>query len=366
MIRAVIVDDEQPARERLRLLLEGRGVDIVGEAADGDRALECIEALAPELVFLDIQMPGLSGLEVASRLSAPRPRLLFCTAYDEFALAAFEHQAVDYLLKPINRDRLGATVDRIRSEIESQRQHRRAEEEAGRTQARLMPRGGAAVAGLACHGACRPARDVGGDFFDFFPLGPDRLAFAVGDISGKGSFAGLLAAALQGRMQTLVASGVGPGSELVAQLNRLTVGTMEENRFATLFFGVYEGATRTLRYVSAGHPPALVISGSEVCELAATSPAIGWTPDLRPHERSVALDSGDVLLIYTDGVSESTDPAGQELGAQGLARLARAASNIGAAPADLVQRLLHDVDAFSAFAPAADDRTLVVAQVVAR
>jgi sigma-B regulation protein RsbU (phosphoserine phosphatase) len=365
MIRAVIVDDEQPARERLRLLLEGRGVEIVAEAADGDQALERIEALAPELVFLDIQMPGLSGLEVAARLSAPRPRLLFCTAYDEFALAAFEHQAVDYLLKPINRDRLGTTIDRVRSEIEAQRQQRRSQEEAGRTQARLMPRGGAAVQGFTCHGNCRPARDVGGDFFDFFPLGPDRLSLAVGDISGKGSFAGLLAAAVQGRMQTLVAARPPGPADLIAQLNRLTVGTMEENRFATLFFATYDGQAGVFRYANAGHPPALLISASgAVVELGATSPAIGWTADLQPEERSVVLHDGDLLLIYSDGISESTNPGGEELGVSELARLA--ATHRAERPEEIVRRVLHDVDTFSALAPAPDDRTLVVASACGR
>jgi sigma-B regulation protein RsbU (phosphoserine phosphatase) len=362
MIRAVIVDDEAPARARLRLLLEGRGVDIVGEAVDGEQALECIEGLAPDLVFLDIQMPGLSGLEVAARLSAPRPRLLFCTAFDEFALAAFEHQAVDYLLKPVNRDRLCATIDRVRSEIEARRHVRLEEEEAGRTQARLMPRGGAAARGFACHGACRPAREVGGDFFDFFPLGPDRLALTVGDISGKGRFAGLLAAALQGRMQTLVAAGIHRPGDLVSQLNRLTVGTMEDNRFATVFFAEYDAATRILRYVSAGHPPALVLSASgEITELAATSPVIGWVPDLQAVERTVALEDHDVLIVYTDGISECTDAAGEELGTPGIVRLASA--HRSSPPEAIVRMLLHDVDEFSSFAPPTDDRTLVVARV---
>ena len=363
MIRAVIVEDEAPARARLRHLLEGHEIEIVGEAVDGVHAVECIATLAPELVFLDVQMPGLSGLEVAARLTAPRPRLIFCTAYDEFALAAFEHQAVDYLLKPVNRERLARTLDRVCSEIEAQRRRRRAEEEAGRTQARLMPRGSAAVRGLECHGACRPARDVGGDYFDFFPLDADRIALAVSDVSGKGSFAGLLAAALQARMQTLVAGGVHGPADLVAQLNRLTVGTMEANRFATVFFAHYDGAARTLRYVSAGHPPALVVSArGEIAELGASVAAIGWAPDLRADERTVQLNAGDVLLIYSDGISESLSPAGEELGAQRLGALA--AEHVREPPAEIVRRLLDAVDTFSAFAPAEDDRTLLVAKVV--
>lgn len=115
-MRILIVDDEQPARDRLRQLLAGEAdVDIVGEAEDGLQAVEQISALTPDLVLLDIQMPGMSGLDVAASLARPRPAIIFCTAYDQYAVDAFELQAVDYLLKPVNRARLHAALDRIRS-----------------------------------------------------------------------------------------------------------------------------------------------------------------------------------------------------------------------------------------------------------
>jgi two-component system LytT family response regulator len=115
MLRALLVDDEQPSRERLRRLLDEAGdVEIVGEADDGERAMEMIAELAPDLVFLDIQMPGCSGMEVAASLAAPRPRIVFCTAFDEYAVDAFELNAVDYLLKPVNRARLTKALERVR------------------------------------------------------------------------------------------------------------------------------------------------------------------------------------------------------------------------------------------------------------
>jgi two-component system LytT family response regulator len=115
MIRALLVDDEQPARDRLRhLLAEVADVDIVGEAEDGERAMEEIARLAPDLVFLDIQMPGCTGMEVAASLPSPRPHIIFCTAFDQYAVDAFELSAVDYLLKPVNRARLAQALDRVR------------------------------------------------------------------------------------------------------------------------------------------------------------------------------------------------------------------------------------------------------------
>ena len=115
MIRTVLVDDEQPARERLRQLLGAHNdVEVVGEAEDGLQAAERIAELAPDLVLLDIQMPGASGLDVAASLGPPRPAVIFCTAYDQYAVDAFELSAIDYLLKPVNRARLAAALDRVR------------------------------------------------------------------------------------------------------------------------------------------------------------------------------------------------------------------------------------------------------------
>ena len=118
-LRVLLVDDEQPARERLRQLLSAFDeIEIAGEAEDGEQAVERIVELQPDLVFLDIQMPGCSGTEVAASLGSPRPKIVFCTAYDEYAVDAFELRAVDYLLKPVSRARLSKTLERLREHPE--------------------------------------------------------------------------------------------------------------------------------------------------------------------------------------------------------------------------------------------------------
>ncbi|HEY9140406.1 MAG TPA: LytTR family DNA-binding domain-containing protein [Bryobacteraceae bacterium] len=115
MMRVMLVDDEQAARERLRQMLEPMpGLEIVGEAADGEEAIQKVVELHPDLLLLDIQMPGCSGLEVAACLPAPRPEIVFCTAFDQYAVDAFEINAVDYLLKPVNRVRLARAIERVR------------------------------------------------------------------------------------------------------------------------------------------------------------------------------------------------------------------------------------------------------------
>ena len=123
-LRAVVVDDEQLAREEVCFLLTEIGsVDVVGQASDGVEALEVIEASRPDLVMLDVQMPGLTGFEVARRLfdEGIETQLVFITAFDQHAIEAFEINAVDYLLKPVEAERLGTAVERVRRRLVSER-----------------------------------------------------------------------------------------------------------------------------------------------------------------------------------------------------------------------------------------------------
>jgi two-component system LytT family response regulator len=117
-LRALIVDDEELARRGLRVRLQRAGVTVVGECVNGAEALDAIQKLAPDLVFLDIKMPEMSGLQVAEAMDSDRlPHVIFVTAFDEFAIQAFDVHALDYILKPIDDDRLAAALLRARSAV---------------------------------------------------------------------------------------------------------------------------------------------------------------------------------------------------------------------------------------------------------
>ena len=116
-MRVLIVDDEPAARRRLALMLEELDVEVAGEAANGLDALERVRAVQPDVLLLDIAMPEIDGLDVARHLGSPAPLIIFQTAYDEFALAAFDHAAVDYLVKPVSLDRLERALGRARERL---------------------------------------------------------------------------------------------------------------------------------------------------------------------------------------------------------------------------------------------------------
>ncbi|HEX8735599.1 MAG TPA: LytTR family DNA-binding domain-containing protein [Pyrinomonadaceae bacterium] len=117
-IRTIIVDDVELARERIKLSLDDREIEIIAECENGREAIEAIQNMHPDLVFLDVQMPKISGFDVIDTIGVEKmPAVIFVTAYDEFALRAFETNAVDYLLKPIDRQRLGKAVERAKREI---------------------------------------------------------------------------------------------------------------------------------------------------------------------------------------------------------------------------------------------------------
>lgn len=116
-MRVLIVDDEPAARVRLATLLGELDVEVVGEAANGLEALELVQSSRPDVVLLDIAMPEIDGFEVARHLPAPGPLIIFQTAFDEFALRAFDHEAVDYVLKPVTPDRLARAIDRARARL---------------------------------------------------------------------------------------------------------------------------------------------------------------------------------------------------------------------------------------------------------
>jgi sigma-B regulation protein RsbU (phosphoserine phosphatase) len=251
-------------------------------------------------------------------------------------------------------------AERMAERLEAERRAAHEMDLARRVQAQLLPRQGRRLPSLECDGRCVQARAVGGDFLDFLDTGAageDRLGLVLADVSGKGLAAALLMASLQASLRTLSPRGEGLRDRLSA-VNRLLVETTEPSRYATLFLGDYERGR--LRYVNCGHnPPLLVRRGGEVERLMPTAMVVGLVEDWTCDVGEAAIGPGDLLVVYSDGISEASDAAGQEFGDARL--LDVVASHRTAALQDLLDGVFAAVRAFGR-GDQADDQTLLVAR----
>ena len=166
---------------------------------------------------------------------------------------------------------------------------------------------------------CRQMRALGGDCFHFLPLPGRRVALAVGDVSGKGLPAALLIANVQSSLRTAALFVPGNPAAVVTAVNRQLHACSPVDRYATLFYGVFDENTRTLQYVNAGHHPVMLIrSDSAITWLEAGAPPVGFFADTVYEARAVPLHPGDLIVAYTDGIVEATNMAGDEWSALGL------------------------------------------------
>jgi serine phosphatase RsbU (regulator of sigma subunit) len=227
-------------------------------------------------------------------------------------------------------------------------------------QARLFPQSMPTVRSLEYSGVCLPARAVGGDYYDFLSLGPDRLGLVIGDVMGKGMAAALLMANLQANLRSQVAFALAEPQRLLQSVNHLFCENSPESAFASLFFAEYHDPTGGLRYVNCGHLAALVLRRDGTLErLAPTSTVLGLFREWECSVGECRLQCDDVLALYTDGVTEAFDGDGVEFGE---ARLVEALRRNRQRPTDsLLASLVDEVHAFSPHEQH-DDLTLIVAR----
>ncbi len=227
-------------------------------------------------------------------------------------------------------------------------------------QARLFPQSMPALGSLDYAGVCVPARAVGGDYYDFLRLGPDRLALVVGDVMGKGIAAALLMANLQANLRSQVAVAPDEPRRLLQAVNRLFCESSPDSAFASLFFADYHDGTGALRYVNCGHLSAIVLRRDGALErLSCTGPVLGIFPELECSLGESRLDPDDLLALYTDGVTEAHDGSDLEFGEERFVAALR--RHRGQAPQSLVASLLEEVREFSPHEQH-DDLTLIVAR----
>jgi serine phosphatase RsbU (regulator of sigma subunit) len=223
-------------------------------------------------------------------------------------------------------------------------------------QERLLPRELGRYGEFEVSGCNRPCHAVGGDYFDVVQSGPDRIAFVIADVVGKGLSAALLTAMLQGGFAGITLTPE-PG-RLVEHLNRYVWGRSEPNRYATAFIGVLD-AEGQMDYINAGHLPALLVAPNGIAKrLESGSHPVGMFADTVFHPGRVALSRGETLVLFTDGVTEATSREGEEFG---LTRLTRLVESVSDRPVAAIQTaILEAVEEFTAGREAEDDLTVLI------
>lgn len=232
-------------------------------------------------------------------------------------------------------------------------------------QTRLLPKQEPSIPGLETAGLCRPAQSIGGDYYDYLALASGAFVLAIGDVAGKGVPAALLMSNLQAALRGLTVSSTLDVPALTSQLNQLVYDSTPSNRFITFLYSVYEPATRRWICSTAGHnPAALLRAGSHEVEWLRTKGlGLGLKRSARFEQLERTLAPGDLLLLYTDGLTEAVNTAGDEFSEERLARCLVKHRHLPAT--QLRDALVRDVDAFAGAAPQHDDMTLILVRVSA-
>jgi serine phosphatase RsbU (regulator of sigma subunit) len=234
--------------------------------------------------------------------------------------------------------------------------------QAAEIQRGMLPQKAPEVAHVDLAGYNAACRTVGGDYYDFFSYPDGRVGVALGDVSGKGMPASLMMMALHARVQVL-AEDPGDLSLFMSRLNKATCANCPSNRFITFFFSVLNPGTGELRFANAGHnPPVLMKASGQEQMLEGGGPVLGILPIAPYREQTVHLDHGDMLVVYSDGVTEATNHNYEEFGEERLVQVLREHRNEPSS--EIVEAVTKALADFCAGAPQADDITLTVAKRV--
>jgi phosphoserine phosphatase RsbU/P len=251
--------------------------------------------------------------------------------------------------------------------IVEQERLRRELELASEVQKRLFPQHSPETAAIQVIGMCLPARGVGGDYYDFLDLGNGQTGIALADVAGKGIAAALLMSIVQASLRSLAGNNGASLAQLASRMNRLLHGSTGASSYATFFYGQVDERARVLRYVNAGHnPPFLLCRGNgtgtaAIQELTVGGMIIGMFAQAQYEEGSVDLHSGDVLMLFTDGVSEAHNPAEEEYGDERLKDLLTRSAHLPLE--EMSARVFDELKIWMSDAPQHDDLTFVLMKV---
>lgn len=362
---------------RLLIYLAGRDSDLI--APDAPYELKTLPANLPLLTFLAHQSrpwevpPG--DQEQVSILNPLQPECLVPVLGRDGRLLGLLVLGSRLSEEPYSREdkrllasvaaQAGISIENIKlaeemaERMEAERRVAQELEIAREVQAKLLPQKTPVLATLEYSGKCIQARAVGGDYYDFLNLGSGRVGFVLADIVGKGMSAALLMANLQAYLRSLSAVLAQDLTTSLQSVNRMFCDSTEPSKFATLFLGIYDDATRRLRYANCGHHPPLLVRENSVERLTSTATVLGVFEEWECSLAEIHLSPGDLLAIYTDGIVEATNRAEEEFGEARLTETLQA--NRSCDSQAVLNTLVAAVQDFAS-GEQSDDLTLVIAR----
>ena len=330
-----------------------------------------------DIILSDINMPEMDGLTLLTKINEmqnPALKCIMVSAYGDMGniRQAMNNGAFDFATKPIDLDDLSLTIEKAIEQIRyiktMQQEHSQLESIKGdlaiarEIQQAILPRifppfpENAEQLDIAA--LMNAAKDVGGDFYDFFRIDNQRIGFVVADVSGKGVPAAIFMAVSRTLIRATGVRGVSP-AECISYSNELLAQESANSMFVTAFYGIYNLTTGQVTYTNAGHnPPYLMKADGTILQLPFSSDlVVGAIDDFKYSEETLQLEHGDTLLLYTDGVTEAINSGDEEFGEQRLqAVLAQLTSN---SSQDIIERIKACVSDFAGEAEQSDDITLL-------
>ena len=373
----ILVVDDEPDLERLMLQRMRRDIRAgLYKFVFAHNGLEALDRLKEEpdidLVLSDINMPKMDGLTLIEQIPKVQPdiRSVIISAYGDMKniRTAMNRGAFDFVTKPIDFDDLKLTISRTlqhlvewREALESRDKLVALQNELGvasKIQQSILPTRFPDKPGCRMFANMKPARNVGGDFFDVIHLADGRIGIAIADVSDKGVPAALFMMSCRTLIKGAAIGKTDPG-EVLHEVNQLLQEDNDAAMFVTVFYGVYDPDSRRFHYANGGHNSPLVVhADGSSAELPLTGGiALGLIPDLDYDNKSVTLAPGDLIVMYTDGVTEAFDEQGNQFGTQRLQEVFA-----GAEPTDVQaanRSVFEAVEKFAGDTPQSDDITCV-------
>jgi sigma-B regulation protein RsbU (phosphoserine phosphatase) len=373
-VRVLVVDDEPDIETLIRRRFKRANGHFQFEfARNGKEALERVSAdPSLDLVVTDINMPVMDGLALLGQLGALDGRIIrtvILSAYGDMQniRTAMNRGAFDFLIKPLDFADFESTLERTRDAVDTARQAAAARsqlesiqqelEVAARIQASILPREFCpGREDFSIYAQMTPAREVGGDFYDFFFIDEKRLGFVIGDVSGKGVPAALFMAVSRTLLQAIGLQGVAP-AQCLAYANEVLGRQGEPGVYVTVFYAILHTDTGLVEYGLGGHNPPyrITVAGEFSAIDEPGGVVVGLLPDSTYETGQMQLSPGDMIFLFTDGVTEAMNPEQKFFTER---RLREALGRCGGCePKDAVTTVLGSVTEFTAGAPQSDDIT---------